>query len=118
MNQEPDTTVFRSLLLKRRQELLDTTEQGDEAAETVELDQTKVGRLSRMDALQSQAMAKATNQRRDLELRRITAALRRLDEGEYGYCLECDEPITPQRLQADPAAPLCIQCAEKKERSA
>jgi DnaK suppressor protein len=116
MSQE--TAEFRSLLLKRQKALLSTAEQGENSAETVELDQTKVGRLSRMDALQSQAMAKATNQRRDMELRRIAAALRRLDEGEYGDCLGCGEPIAPQRLQADPAAPLCIQCAGKAELSA
>jgi DnaK suppressor protein len=62
-------------------------------------------------------MAKATNQRRDLELRRIEAALQRLEDGGYGDCLECGEPIAPQRLEADPAAPLCIDCASKAEQS-
>ena len=117
MSQKPDLAHYHSLLLKRRDELLDTVEQGDEAAGTVELDQTKVGRLSRMDALQSQAMAKATNQRRDQELKRIGAALHRIKEEEYGYCIECGDEIAIKRLRADPAAPLCINCANKAERS-
>ena len=80
----------------------------------VELDQQAVGRLSRMDALQVQAMALETSRRRGLELRRIATALARIDEGEYGYCLECGEEIAVRRLELAPAAPLCIACASGK----
>ena len=80
----------------------------------VELDQQAVGRLSRMDALQVQAMALETSRRRGVELRRIAAALARIDEGEYGYCLECAEEIAVRRLELAPAAPLCIACASGK----
>jgi len=82
---------------------------GDRA--TVTLDQQSVGRLSRMDAMQRQAMAAATRRRREAERRRINAALARLDEGEYGYCQECGEAIAPERLELDPAASFCISCA-------
>lgn len=77
----------------------------------VELDQQSVGRLSRMDALQVQAMAQETSRRRTAQLRRIAAALARIDEGEYGYCVKCGDEIAPRRLELDPAAPLCIGCA-------
>ncbi len=77
----------------------------------VELDQQMVGRLSRVDALQVQAMAKETSRRRAAELKRIEAALARIEEGEFGYCLECGEEIAARRLELDPAAPLCIDCA-------
>ena len=80
----------------------------------VELDQQAVGRLSRMDALQVQAMALETSRRRKNELRRIAAALARIDEGDFGYCLECDEEIAARRIELDPAAPLCIECASGK----
>jgi len=80
----------------------------------VELDQQAVGRLSRMDALQVQAMALETSRRRGVELRRIAAALARIDEGEYGFCLECGEEIAVRRLEFAPAAPLCIGCASGK----
>ena len=80
----------------------------------VELDQQAVGRLSRMDALQVQAMALETSRRRAAELQRIAAALARIDEGEYGTCLECGEEIAVRRLELAPAAPLCIACASGK----
>lgn len=84
---------------------------GKSAQKTVELDQQSVGRLSRMDALQSQAMAQATARGRAAERQRLTAALARLEAGEYGECLDCGEPIAPKRLDLDPAVPLCISCA-------
>jgi len=77
----------------------------------VELDQQSVGRLSRMDALQVQAMAQETSRRRALALRRIAAALQRIDEGEFGYCINCGEEIPHRRLELDPAAPMCVDCA-------
>jgi len=66
--------------------------------------------------MQAQAMSKETGQRRRNTLRQIEAALRRIEEGDYGDCLECGEPIAPARLEVDPAALLCIQCASALER--
>jgi DnaK suppressor protein len=106
-----DLEHFRTLLLARRETLL--TDADTDAAATVELDQTRQGRLSRMDALQQQAMAAATGQRRTAELARIDAALTRIDSGDYGLCLGCDEEIAPARLEIDPAATRCIRCADK-----
>ena len=106
---------FREKLLQLRAELLAAAEAGKEAAAVVELDQTKVGRLSRMDAMQAQAMAQASEQRREQTLRRIEAALKRIDDDEYGYCLQCDEAINPKRLEFDPTVTLCIECANKAE---
>ncbi|MCW8829496.1 MAG: TraR/DksA C4-type zinc finger protein [Gammaproteobacteria bacterium] len=116
MEQKMDEAHFRRLLLLRRDELLGLEQTGRDAAGTVELDQSKVGRLSRMDALQAQAMSQEGERRRQLELRRIDAALARLDSGDYGYCLECDEPIARRRLELNPAATLCIDCASKAEQ--
>lgn len=108
---ESELQGFRDQLIRWRSELESVAGTGDDAAATVELDQTRVGRLSRMDAMQAQAMSVAAKQRRETNLRRIAAALRRLDAGQYGDCQECDEPINPRRLEIDPAATLCIQCA-------
>ncbi len=98
-----------------RQELVSIADSGDDPAAVVQLDQTKVGRLSRMDALQAQAMAKASGERRAAQLREIDAALRRIDEGSYGDCQRCEEAINPRRLDADPTARLCIDCASNSE---
>jgi len=103
-------------LLARRRELQQLDTDSDQARDPVTLDQTSVGRLSRMDAMQGQAMAEATHQRRLAELRRIDAALLRLEHGDYGQCLVCEEPIPEQRLAFDPTATLCIACAEARER--
>ena len=83
-----------------------------ESRQAVELDQSKVGRLSRMDALQQQEMAKASEQQRLFAIQRIDAALQRLDEDEFGYCIECGEEISARRLEVDPATPRCIDCAD------
>jgi len=106
---------MRERLLKLREELESAAAIGDESAAVVELDQSKVGRLSRMDAMQAQAIAKASSQRRATMLRDIEAALKRIDDGEYGLCADCDEPINPKRLEFDPTAMRCIECASKAE---
>lgn len=97
----------------RRSELLDIKATGEQSAEIVTLDQSRVGRLSRMDALQAQAMSQETNRRRGIEIQRIDAALDRIKRNEYGYCLSCDEEIAIARLELDPSSPLCIKCAKK-----
>jgi len=110
-----DIKLFKSLLLDKKAVLMEEEEAGKEAAQIVELDQTSVGRVSRMDAMQGQAMAVAANQRRQHELQKIGVALKKIDAEDYGYCLECDEEIAEPRLKLDPATPLCINCASKKE---
>jgi len=77
----------------------------------VELDQTTVGRLSRMDAMQRQAMAQAAERQRQVQVQRLAAALERLEAGDYGFCVRCGEPIGARRLAVDPAVPTCIGCA-------
>ena len=106
---------FQEKLLQLRADLEAVAATGDESAAVVELDQSKVGRLSRMDAMQAQAMAQASSQRREQMLRNITAALGRLERDEYGDCQSCDEPINPKRLEFDPTATLCIDCASESE---
>jgi len=103
-------------LLKLRAELQSVAETNDASASVVELDQSKVGRLSRMDAMQAQAMAQASGQRREAMLRKISAALQRIEDGEYGVCQSCDLPIDPKRLEVDPTAVMCIECASQSEQ--
>ena len=76
------------------------------------LDQSSVGRLSRMDAIQRQAMAQATQRRRSTRILRIKAALQRIDEGEFGFCQDCGEEILKARLNLDPTTPACLSCAK------
>jgi DnaK suppressor protein len=107
---------FRQRLLVRRDELLSVQGGHDKAAGTVELDQSKVGRVSRMDALQQQAMSAAVGQRARLELVAIEAALRRIDLDVYGICITCGVDIAEKRLLANPSVTTCINCARSSER--
>ena len=106
---------FHQRLLQLRAELAALEQTGADAAATVELDQTRVGRLSRMDALQGQAMSQELGRRRRLELQKIAGALARIASGDFGWCSRCGEEIDIRRLELDPAAPLCIGCASARE---
>ncbi len=101
----------RTALAARLKELDQLDALSDEAREPVMLQQDSVGRLSRMDAIQQQAMAQAEERRRNAERARIRAALGRLDEGEWGYCAGCGEEIAEGRLQGDPSLARCVGCA-------
>jgi len=112
-----DLAAARKTLEALRKRVLAATEHGAEAAQPVELDQQRMGRLSRMDALQGQEMARAPERRRALEVRKIDAALARIDNDEYGWCARCGEEIAAERLQLDPAVPVCIDCAQGASES-
>jgi len=106
---------FLELLELRKSTLLDVEKIGKDMAGTVELDQSKVGRLSRMDAMQIQAMSQETNRRRQQELVRIDGAILRIENGEYGECLSCGNEIVEARLRFDPSILFCIDCASRQE---
>ncbi len=102
---------YQTLLETRLIALQSQDETNADSRDTVVLDQTSVGRLSRMDAMQQQAMAKATRQNRTTEIQAIKNALLRLEEGEYGYCEDCGEDIPAKRLELNPTAIRCFSCA-------
>ena len=107
----PDMDALRAALVERLAALHAASETTADNRRPVELDQTSVGRLSRMDAMQVQAMAMATERRRHEEVRRVEAAIKRIDEGEYGTCISCGEEIAAKRLAVDPTIATCIACA-------
>lgn len=110
-----NTEVFREKLLTLRNELNQTDSSSREAGDTVELDQTRMGRLSRMDALQAQAMSQETQRRRERLLLGVKRALLAIDRGDYGYCEDCGEAIAEARLSANPVVETCIRCAQRRE---
>ena len=107
---------LQNLLHQQQKSLAQHKQTGSEAAAIVELDQTRVGRLSRIDALQGQAMSQERERRREIQLQNIAAALVRINQGDYGCCVECGDEIAFKRLQFDPATKLCIACANDKSR--
>lgn len=109
-----DLNLFRQKLIDRREELRHEEELAAADRAPVALDQESVGRLSRIDAMQVQAMALAQQRRRQSERTSIDAALKRINEGEYGYCLTCGDDIAEARLTHSPAVTLCIECARTR----
>lgn len=107
-----DVNTAKQRLLSMKKEVSDLSEAAEKNRKPVALDQQSVGRLSRMDSLQVQAMDQAAEQRRRRDILRIDAALGRIETDDYGYCMTCDEQIGVKRLDIDPATPLCIKCAK------
>ena len=103
----------RKALLARQKELAAEDAANADSTDVVELQQDSVGRLSRMDAMQQQAMAQAQKRRRANERARIAAALERLEDGEWGYCVTCGEEIAEKRLAHDPSVATCVKCASR-----
>jgi DnaK suppressor protein len=110
-----DIAFYKQLLLDEQKALASDENETQQATEIVKLDQSKVGRLSRMDALQTQAMSLETKRRRELELAKIKSALTRIENNDYGYCWHCDEEISQKRLAINPATTLCFDCANQRE---
>jgi len=110
-----DIRFFAKRLADLKSQVLNTAELSDAASKPVELDQNRVGRLSRMDALQGQAMAQASAARQTRLLKQIGEAEKRIAQGDYGLCVACDEHIASARLLADPTVQTCISCASALE---
>ncbi|MEE2745339.1 MAG: TraR/DksA C4-type zinc finger protein [Pseudomonadota bacterium] len=112
MLNERELKNFEERLLKERYEIENHGGLTKDDRKVIELDQSLVGRLSRVDAIQRREMALEQERRRIVELKRIDGALERLSAGNYGLCAKCDESISAERLVFDPATTLCITCAE------
>lgn len=103
----------RTRLLQELQSLEEESAVSREATAPVQLDQSAVGRVSRVDAIQSQQVALVAKAHRERRIAAIHLALRRISNGSYGLCSRCKQPIQPARLEMDPAAATCIRCANR-----
>lgn len=83
----------------------------DEAMSPVTLDQTAVGRLSRMDSLQNQSLTRNLQEREQVKLALIQAAFLRLEKGSYGVCVACGGEIPFERLYVFPEVGTCSACS-------
>lgn len=111
MNEE-EIEHIRNNLLRLKSELQALEKTSKETSKPIELDQARMGRLSRMDAMQSQQMALEATRRRQHQLLKIEGALRRIESGGYGYCSVCGEALDARRLSVDPTNTRCMPCAE------
>ncbi|MCJ8270637.1 MAG: TraR/DksA C4-type zinc finger protein [Psychrosphaera sp.] len=106
---------LRQQMVQLKLQLRQVLEGQHQKAEPVVLDQQSVGRVSRIDAIQQQQMAKAGEQQTSQRLMAISKALRHFDEGDYGYCEQCGLPINVARLKIKPEAQYCIQCQSEHD---
>ena len=109
--------AFLLRLKKMRKEIKNISNVSLDSRRPVELDQTAVGRLSRMDALQSQAMQLETERRRNEEIKRIDFAIKRIDDDVFGFCINCGYEIETKRLENDLTTQTCIDCAQYSEKN-
>jgi DnaK suppressor protein len=116
MRNDIDLQYFKKRLEERLEEIIAAQESRKKEVAPVELDQARVGRLTRMDAMQQQAISQAAARLADLERQRIQSALGRMQSGDYGYCIICDEEIAEGRLRFDPSILTCISCAKEADR--
>jgi DnaK suppressor protein len=109
------TEKFRQILNDKRKSLI------EQAQRTLQSDMvlSPDDRFDEVDQASSEYMQAFSFRLRGRErflMDKIDLALRKLEEGIYGVCEECEEMISTKRLQARPEAPLCIQCKEAQER--
>lgn len=115
MRDDIDLEFFKKALEDRLAAIAADQEGRKAGSGPVELDQARMGRLTRMDAMQQQAMSQAAARLTEQERQRILAAFDRMKTGDYGFCIVCDEEIHERRLRFDPSIATCVECARKAE---
>jgi DnaK suppressor protein len=113
VNEAQVDELRRDLLVLREEidRLLGLTRDG---IRPVDLDEP-IGRLTRMDSLQMQSLARASRQGLEVKRRQVLAALDFIAAGDYGLCRRCEEPIGFRRLKVRPETPFCLSCQEALE---
>jgi len=114
---QDEVVHLRGILRERAEKLLDTSRQS--LSELTELKEVDADAVDQAANESDRGFSLRLADRDRLMLRKIRKALERIDEGEYGVCESCGEPITYKRLLARPVATLCIDCkttAEQQER--
>lgn len=111
---DDEIAEYHVQLLALKVRLTDFETVSRETSKAVDLDEP-IGRLSRIDAIQQQKMSQAHQLRNDIRLRQLYAALKRIEEGDYGECMRCGEFIPKPRLDARPEVPVCIECQSELE---
>lgn len=107
---DPQIAELRDELERQLAKLEKSMTVTDEALKPVELDQGAVGRVSRMDSLQNQEIARGLREGESVKLALIQAALRRLTAGTYGVCTACGGDVALGRLFVFPEAGTCTSC--------
>ena len=108
-----DLVRFKKIFIEQREQLLMNF--------TIVDDQLKVNpedkdEVDQANADVEQSIRMQLKNRETFTLRKVTEALKKIEEGTYGECESCGEHIELRRLQARPTAALCIACKEEEEK--
>ena len=106
-----NSKYFEQILLAMKYQILELDKTSEESKKPVLLDQSSIGRVSRVDAIQQQQMAEASSRRRLLKIKKIEIALNKIKLNEFGICIECGDDIALGRLEIDPTYTKCVNCA-------
>lgn len=109
-------STLKTKLQSLQVDLMSQLELSESATGIVTLDQTAVGRVSRIDAMQQQKMAISTQRKTEQRLKKVYIALAAIESGDYGFCRQCDESIIFGRLEIQPEANLCLPCQSKADQ--
>lgn len=109
--------VLELRLIRSRNELQEQLEISEQSTQIVNLDQTAVGRVSRIDAMQQQSMALSAKSKAKAKLKKVALALMAIKNSDYGRCQQCEDDIGFPRLNVQPEASLCLDCQSKVDRN-
>lgn len=114
---EKPLLVLKNLLLEMRTRLDEQVRLSNPAVDVVKLDQTSVGRVSRIDAIQQQGIAVAAQNKAKRQFVNVNKALKAMETGDYGFCLRCGHRISMPRLMVRPEACLCLSCQDISDKN-
>ena len=104
---EVELNQYNALLMARRTEMIGKSRQREEICIVESNEQIETVQLAGQREFAARSLERQTK-----VLGQVQAALERIHDGEFGICLDCEEPISPKRLAAVPWAAYCLQCQE------
>lgn len=105
---------FKEILLERRQAISQTNESINDQSVVFDPDDL-ADEVDLASSETDQALKLKLRDRERFLLKKIDKALQKIEEGEYGECESCGDPIGAKRLEARPVTDLCIRCKEEQE---
>jgi DnaK suppressor protein len=107
---EVEVNQYKALLMARRADITGQSRQREEICIVESNEQIETVQLAGQREFAARSLERQTR-----VLGQVEAALDRIHAGEFGICLDCEEPISPKRLAALPWAAYCLQCQESHD---
>jgi DnaK suppressor protein len=112
----PEQLALLKIMLERRIEALSQVEQPQQDTSDLPVDEVETSPLDRATVRLLNDLSREAAGHHSAEMRQLRQALARFEDGTYGFCEECGQPIGASRLLARPEARLCIDCQTRAER--